>query len=94
MWFEKRSPSNDSTSADARASSSPTTTIPSSSATTRQSGTSEAPGVRVSATTASMISFAAQREATGTNARVRRSATIATVRPACVCQTRPTSAGR
>jgi len=57
-------------------------------------GGEEAPGVRVSATTASMMSFAAQSEATGTKARVSRSATIATVRPACVCQTRPTSAGR
>jgi len=94
MWFENRSPRSDSTRADARARSSPTTTIPSSRATTRQRGVREAPGVRVSATTASMMSFAAQSEATGTKARVSRSATIATVRPACVCQTRPTSAGR
>ena len=77
--FVKRSPSSDSTSDDARASSSPTTTIPSSSATTCQSGASDAPGWRVSAITSSMMSFATQSDETGTNARTRRSTIIAAV---------------
>ena len=80
--FEKRSPSRLSTSADARAEDSPTTTIASSSATSSQS-VPRRTARRASEITSSMMSFPTQSVATGTNARDKRSTTSATVSARC-----------